>query len=235
MNMNLKGISSAAAIAAVGMFISASSAKASFELMLTDTTPGCSGTCTFTITDNGAGDTNPVTGVITVTGGNSDFAFSLTTGTSKPVLTPAQLALSSIDITSNSPNASLRLELSDTGFTTPGSTLAQQLSYTSGTNATITSTGYAGAGGTDFDLAQSTGSVSLSSAPSGQGSSAAVTLGSTYSLTEVVTVDFTGAAAGSSANLTAALQVVPEPASVALFGGTLLVLGTVIRRRARRA
>ncbi len=242
--MNLKCISSAAAIAAVGMLISAPKANAAFQLMITDTSSSCTGTCTETITDNNAGDLSATAGIITVDFTTNDFSSTLSVGSSAPAVGPPnQVDLTSLDVTNLSTNPlgnSLKIELSNTDFTTQTGlqSLVQQVSYTNASDdASVTAQGFESNTNNNFALDNSTSLVSLAHPATGDTSTGGpFNFANPYSLTEVLTVNFVpGAGAGTSAQITGNLSVVPEPGSVALLGGALLAIGTAVRRRARRA
>jgi hypothetical protein len=240
--MNLKRITSTAAIAAVGMLISASSARASFQLTITDTSPICVGTCSITITDNGPGDlSNTTNGLITASFNTNDFSTAFTVGSSKPLVgLPNQVDLASLDVTSAGRNTWLQIMLSNTDFTTQTGLegLLQQVSYTNASdNATVTARGFESNTNNNFALDNSINLVALQHPATGQISTGGpFNFTSPYSLTEVLTLTFgSNATAGNSSEITGNLSVVPEPGSVALLGGALLAVGTVFRRRARRA
>lgn len=236
MNVRFKLFVPSSFLALAALLASGSQAKADFEIKIIDTTPGCTGTCSFTIVDNGAGDLDATTGGIIFSGSNVDFTTDLTTGTSKPILPQAQLALNSLNVTSSKANTSLMIEISDTGFTGPTGlqSLSEQLSMTSLTGGIITSvTGYESNTNADFATTNPTATVSLSAPASGvTGSGGPYLLAAPFSLTEIVNISF--ASANAQAQITANLSTVPEPASAALLGGILLATCTALRRKFRR-
>ena len=54
MNVRFKSFVPSGFLALAGLLASGLPAHAAFQITLTDTTPGCAGVCTFTVTDNGA-------------------------------------------------------------------------------------------------------------------------------------------------------------------------------------
>lgn len=106
----------------------APSAKADFELTIRSSTGGG----TVTVVDNGAGDSDPTTGVInSTTSAFTGWTLLINIGTSKPV-TGNPPALSSMDIAITAhygsstspalPASTLTVDLTDTDFPTGGST-----------------------------------------------------------------------------------------------------------------
>jgi len=198
-------------------------AHAAFTLTLHET-----GFSDVTITDNGVGDASLATGVISFSGSFGDFNVQVTTGSSNSTsgTQPAQLTINSLSITGAS-SSSLRLTLTDTGFTAPSSGLAgvrNQLSSTQipqGTTVTYQST-VAGTATPQLSLNGVGGVVGFAS----------VNIGATpYTITSVT--NLTLGAAGT-VQMTGITQVaVPAPAGVvlALTAVPFLGLGSWLRRR----
>jgi hypothetical protein len=88
----------------------------SFRLRLEDFTTGTG----VVLTDNGAGDWNPLAGAITYLGSINDFIINVTTGISKPAIggvnNYAELDLNSVNVQFTGAGT-LRITLEDTGYT----------------------------------------------------------------------------------------------------------------------
>jgi hypothetical protein len=226
------------ALALVGVLFLGSPAQAAMKLSLSD--PSCSPGCDKIITDNGGGDTSPWGGEILFLSALSgpigpNFTANVTTGHSKPIVGPGQLNLVSFDVASTG-SGTLVLKLTDTDFNTPTGLLdlLQKLTLNSLTgNVTVTAVGYQDPGNAEFGMTNATGPAVLNHAPTGiTAASGGINFAAPYSLTEVVTIVFTGG--GGNLDMTANLSEVPEPASVALLGGILLITFSGIRRRMSR-
>ena len=113
-------------VAAIAILCTAGGARADFELQLSD------GTTTTTIVDNGTGDGNSTTGLITFSGSVGGFSVNLTAGASKPVIglpNDAEMDLNDLTITAGSTGGTLTIALADTGFSSPtGSSPLETLS-----------------------------------------------------------------------------------------------------------
>lgn len=140
-----------------------------------------------------------------------------------------------------SATGSFEVKVSDTDFTTPPVplTLSQTVggtAATTGPTANLSAVGWFGDSNTlwETDTPTSTASTTIGAAQ-GSGTSPVIYNGTPYSLTSIITIDVTALATGGNptfqvnADLTAV--AVPEPASVALFGGVLLLTVGAIRRR----
>lgn len=198
------------------------------------------GVTTVTVTDNGPGDSDPTVGVIMYApGGGGPFPgllVTVSTGISKPVYPiPGAIDLNSIDVTSTSAGVNdLFLKFSDTDFVFPQGSSTSLVMSLGGTltglpGSTITFDGYEDNTNTIF------GTTGLHVGPAGFGPgafSAQQGIGSSpvapYSLTEVVTIHFTGFGAAS---FDTELKVVPEPATLTLLGLGVLGLGACAWRR----
>jgi hypothetical protein len=109
-------------------------ARADFELLLYDNLGNSA-----LVHDNGAGDSNPLTGAITFSGSIGNFVVNVTTGTSKPLIggpNNAQMDLNSINVTSTS-GGTMTIVLADTSFTSPSgpATLTSSVGGTLSTGA----------------------------------------------------------------------------------------------------
>ena len=207
--------------------VTATSTEAAQMLTLT------SGLTSVTITDNGAGDVNPSVGAITFIGSVGAFnALNVSTGVSKPILGSAAnpfMDLNSVNI-SSSGGGTLVIDHFDDGFTGL-------------TNFSMAIGGVAGLGGAGGALTysaffnQGAGNVLIdtlgpfSGAFSGTGGGGPTTL-TPYSLTQRVTIVHGAGTVGTSFNAT----LIPEPATLALFGLGLIGVGfATSRRRLNRA
>jgi len=112
----------AAVVAAVGLFATASSAKAEFQMRISWTSGGGGSVL---VHDNGAGDTglaSTITGAITFSGAVGNVFITVNTGVSKPVSGSA--AIPDMDLNyqatkiAGSGSEVLTIEISDVGFTT---------------------------------------------------------------------------------------------------------------------
>ncbi|NBP72986.1 MAG: hypothetical protein EBU57_07455, partial [Alphaproteobacteria bacterium] len=80
---------------------------------------------TVTVTDGGAGDINPLAGVVVFNGAIGDFSVNVTTGITKPLLgspTDPVLDLNSIDVT-GAAGGILTIEFTETDFLSGGPTV----------------------------------------------------------------------------------------------------------------
>ena len=136
------------------------------------------------------------------------------------------------------------VEVSDTGYTAPpGSQFLTEAAFVSslglGNFGTFSATGYYGTGANDVLFCERTScNASTPTATFNSFSSASQITGSPvafstpFSLDEVLKYHFTGGGiAFTGVTLSA---VVPEPASVILFGGALLLMAGAIRRKIGR-
>lgn len=205
-------------------FASVTAPRAEAAQMLTLT----SGSTSVTIQDNQAGDLNPLAGAITFMGSVGAFnRLNISTGVSKPILGSAAnpwMDLNSLNISSNG-GGTLVIDHFDDGFT--GLT---NFSMGIGGSAGV------GAGGGNLTYSayfnQGAGNVLIdtlgpfSGVFAGTGGGGPTTL-APYSLTQRVTIFHGPSTVASSFNA----SLIPEPATLALFGLGLIGVGVATNRR----
>jgi hypothetical protein len=187
-----------------------------------------------TINDNLPGDLNPATGELTLSTNVGVWSLSISTGITKPAVGSSTNPVMDLVIQASSTGAgSLTYTFSDGGFSAGPGTLNSAVSgqVISGAPTTV---GYKVFGDPSNVVEAlttqltTTGTIPLPTVTSDSGT---LSLGSLYSLSQVVQLTASGA---SSVSVDASLNVstVPEPSSVALtFVGLAFVTGHIVRRR----
>jgi len=211
-------------VATGALLANPSPARAAFTLTLQQ------GASVVSVTDNGAGDTNPLIGLIgfNTAVGNIDATGSVASSNSTDGVDPAQLGI--VQLAANTDTGgTLIVTLQDTGFTAPSAGPASMTSQLSTTQlplgTTITLTSFLNAmTGTPLTLLTTGGTTGTD----------VVNIGGTpYTLGNVTTFTLEGRAAllfTGNTTVTAA----PEPATVAMAATALPILGLGWWRRRRR-
>ena len=201
------------------------SAFATAELLLV------SGATTVDVLDGSALDASSTTGVVSFIGAVGSWNLNITSGIEGA--TPF-FDLVSFDSTNGQVDP-IALSFSDT-FTAPlppsftlnaGGTVS-----TSGGTPTVLFGAFTGTG--NFDEAHQVGSILTFHATPFSGSTSGATVAGDNSVTLAALIDL-GAGRKGAASFDSALDTVPEPASVSMLGGVLLILGGALRRRIKKA
>jgi len=199
------------------------SAFATAELILS------SGASTVDILDGGVGDANTATGAVTFVGAVGSWSVNVTTGIEGDV---PFFDLNSIDTTTGQV-APIVMAFSDDRVLPPGFTLnAGGTVSTSGGTPTVQFGAFTGT--SEFDFAHQIGSTLTFHATPFSGSTSGSTFAGDTSLTLAASIDL-GRGRKGGASFDSALDSVPEPASVSMLGGVLLILGGALRRRIKKA
>ncbi len=204
---------------AVGVLVP--TAHAAFVLELFD------GSTTVSVTDGGFGDGNPLQGVIVFDGAINAWIVNVTTGLSKPTFgsaTDPQMDLNTVDVTSNA-GGTLRITLTDDGFSLPGVSSPTLISEIGGTTAGTVNLAQALLPDQGAPLTVILGPFGPG-AFSGSGSTSGLVLGS-FSLQEVAVIHHEGAGATS---FDASSVVVPVPGAILLGFLGLGVAGLKLRK-----
>ncbi len=194
---------------------------------------------TVTVTDGGAGDINPLAGVVVFNGAIGDFSVNVTTGITKPLLgspTDPVLDLNSIDVT-GAAGGILTNEFTETDFLSGGPTVNFSTEIGGVTADTVQFEHFASAANTGFAR-----DIALFDSGALTGGFVFVDVGAEaltgpYSLTTVATI--THAAGGQNSSFNSVLESgfkpttdIPEPAlAPSLVIGGLLMAGRAFSRR----
>lgn len=214
----------AAIVAGIATLAGPSTSEAAFRLRMMDESGA---TWDVDVTDNGAGDSNPLVGAITFIGSIGNWTANVTTGFSEPVLLPGHLDLNSVNASSAS-GGQLIIELTDTDYTGPAVDYNFEVGGTTHGTASFEAAGTNSNG--EFDFSNSTGALLFGSSPFA-GSSLLNSGGADpYSLSIRAVITHTSA---GSTSFNAALNPVPAPAGLILAATALPFVG-LLRRRVRR-
>jgi hypothetical protein len=207
-----------------------------YELELTDGTNtaliNSAGTLVLTGSASGTASADLALGVFSYNGSVGNYTVNVSTGEGSPLLPMGQLDLNSVD---TAPGASgpLKIWWSENGLTTvfSGWGMSWGGTLSSGTGSNVSDTAYEDNTNAFFGTQHTIGVIG----PQGPGvvggtlSGAIAGVTAPYSLSELISLNGVGATNYSGdASLTPG---VPEPASVFLFGGVVLAVGTTLRRK----
>jgi len=190
------------------------------------------GASTVSVADGGAGDACPIVDCVTFAGTLGNYLINVSTGISQNGTNPF-LDLNSINTTRISNAGLLTISTSQNGYTAGGPQFNFQVGGTSSLGGNVSFSAYGGNSDTLFDTSSQIGStLNFGSSPFAGTTSGVGNTVNPYSLT--IMAILTGVNAGS-ASFDAAIDAVPEPASVALLGSVLLFSAGAVRRKLRRS
>jgi hypothetical protein len=195
------------------------------------------GTTTFTISDNGGGDSQGAAGQIVWVGSIGNWTLNVHTGTTYPVLGTLQnptLDLS-FNATSTGPGGTLQISFSADGFGPTNGSAISSIGGTIASGGSVIYNTYGGTNNTNF----STANLLTSQGPFPTGAFSGTQVGGTisnpgpYALTQVVSITH---GAGTFQTTGDALLQVPESGtSILLLGAGLTGIGLLGRFRRRIA
>lgn len=190
------------------------------------------GASTVTLADGAAGDSCGAANCVTFNGALGNYIVNVSTGISNNGLNP-YLDLASVNLALGANAGLLTITTSQTGYTATAPQFNFQVGGTSSLGGSSSFSAYGGNSNTLFDTSHQIGStLTFPGSPYSGSITGGGNTVNPYSLTLVATLN--GVTAGA-ASFDAAINAVPEPASVALLGGVLLFTAGAIRRKMRRA
>lgn len=247
MRKNIFARAIAVALSAVLAAATTTPANAAFRMLIDD---GAGVVADILITDQGAGDINPIVGTITTITPVGSFIVNTTTGVSKPILgfNGPEMDLNSVVVTGQAAGT-LRIYLTDTGFAGSVPGLNGSIGGTIASGGSLSAAFYANNSNGEFDIggdavlvangfAQTPTELSgtlgaffgpgaFSGSTSSSGSS-----GNPFSMTLVAVITHNGPGTSS---FDFNVNTVPEPATMAIWsviGGIGAVAGWRRRRKA---
>jgi len=190
------------------------------------------GLSSVTVTDGGVGDACSAVNCVTFSGALGNYLINVSTGIAQNTNNPF-LDLNSINLTNTSNAGLLTISTSSNGYTTMAPQLKFQVGGTSSLGGASNFSAYGGNSNTLFDTSNAIGSLSFPGSPfSGTTTLVPGPTANPYSLTIVAQLN--GITPGS-ASFNAAIDAVPEPATMALLGASLLLAASGLRRKLRKA
>jgi len=210
-------------LAAVGVLalVCAPQANATVNITLTN------GLNSVTVVDGGVGDTCSAVNCVTFSGSLGNYLINVSTGIAQQTANP-YLDLNSVNLTTQSNAGLLTIATSSNGYTNSAPNFSFQVGGTSSLGGASTFSAYGGNSNTLFDTSHLIGTMSFGSSPFSNTVTSGGNTVNPYSLTVVAQLN--GITPGS-ASFNAAIDAVPEPVSVSLLGGVLLLSATAIRRK----
>jgi hypothetical protein len=194
-----------------------------------------SGATVLTVNDGGVGDSNPLAGAISYIGPVGSWFFNSSTGVGENLYGAASMDLASLNMAYGAIDP-LIVSLTQTGVTSPATSFAMDFGGTGLGLASVTYAAYADDSNAAFGLSQLIGTLGPFGSGAFSGSTAGlVSVTGMYSLTQVLTIQggsgFTSYSGDAQLTPRVGTELIPEPASLTLFGGGLSLLGVVLRRR----
>jgi hypothetical protein len=220
-----------AVIAMVGILalVCAPQAKATVEVTLTN------GASTVTVVDGGAGDSCAAVNCVTFNGALGNYIINVSTGIANNGVNPF-LDLNSVNVTNTANAGLLTIATTQTGYTANAPQFSFGVGGTSTLGGNVSFAAYGGTNNTAFSTAHQIGSTlnfgtvsPFSGSTTGGGNTV-----NPYSLTIVASLNGVNGP-GTAASFNASINAVPEPVSVSLLGGVLLLTATAIRKKLNRA
>lgn len=188
------------------------------------------GASSVTVADGGAGDACGAVNCVTFSGALGNYLINVSTGIAQQTANPF-LDLNSVNLTNQANAGLLTISTSMTNYTVPTPQWLFQVGGTSSLGGASTFSAYGGNSNTLYDTSNQIGStLTFTGSPFASTTGGIGTSVNPYSLTIVATLN--GISPGS-ASFNAALDAVPEPATMALLGVSLLLAATGLRRKLR--